>query len=567
MSGGKKRRSLSKKAVHFTVMNCIVFGIVAQIVGLTFYAVSFTNRLVTTADSAARQAAMSATHGADAIGFSKSVMQLYFSLSEEEKEKVGTNDYRELFSQIDTANDGNYRTLLNMLSGTKEYHNVYAVYIAMYDPEMLRIVYIVDADDIIDGQGLKPGDWEPVNQKGMNKFLDYNGKGKLYDIDFTENYGLLCTVGVPLMDESGEIISYMLVDISAMDILLGMLQYSARLLLALIAVTILLAWIQTRRIKKGLVEPINRIAQASVDYVQDRADGILEKEHFSDLDIHSGDEIENLGNMMAIMERELSEYEKNLTKITAEKERISTELYLATQIQQSMIPHVFPPFPGKDEFDIYASMEAAREVGGDFYDYFLTDEDHLCIVMADVSGKGIPAALFMMVSKVIIQSCAMLGKSAGETLTRTNEAICSKNQTEMFVTVWLGILEISTGILTAANAGHEYPVIKRAGGQYELYKDKHGLVIGGIENLNYSEYIVQLKKGDRFFLYTDGVPEAADKDNKMFGVERMLEALNNSLGYNLQDTLASVRRAVSAFVKDAEQFDDLTMLCLEYRGK
>jgi sigma-B regulation protein RsbU (phosphoserine phosphatase) len=173
----------------------------------------------------------------------------------------------------------------------------------------------------------------------------------------------------------------------------------------------------------------------------------------------------------------------------------------------------------------------------------------------------------MMVSKVIIQSCAMLGKSAGETLTRTNEAICSKNQTEMFVTVWLGILEISTGILTAANAGHEYPVIKRAGGQYELYKDKHGLVIGGIENLNYSEYIVQLKKGDRFFLYTDGVPEAADKDNKMFGVERMLEALNNSLGYNLQDTLASVRRAVSAFVKDAEQFDDLTMLCLEYRGK
>ena len=248
-----------------------------------------------------------------------------------------------------------------------------------------------------------------------------------------------------------------------------------------------------------------------------------------------------------------------------EKERISTELGMANQIQNSMLPHIFPPFPDRKEFDIYASMDPAREVGGDFYDFFLIDDDHLCLVMADVSGKGIPAALFMMISKVILQSCAMLGKSAGEILTKTNEAICSDNQVDMFVTVWLGILEISTGKITAANAGHEYPVLKK-NGQFELLKDRHGLVIGGMEGMRYKEYELQLLPGDKLFLYTDGVPEATDAGEQMFGMERMLAALNEAPEAAPETILKNVRGAVDGFVKDAEQFDDLTMLCLEYKG-
>ncbi|MBQ8067642.1 MAG: SpoIIE family protein phosphatase [Solobacterium sp.] len=247
------------------------------------------------------------------------------------------------------------------------------------------------------------------------------------------------------------------------------------------------------------------------------------------------------------------------------KERLNTELKTAGQIQESILPHVFPPFPKRKEFDIYASMTPAREVGGDFYDFFLIDHDHLGLVMADVSGKGIPASLFMMTSKAILQSTAMLGCSAAEILTRTNEALCSNNQVDMFVTIWVGILEVSTGKITAANAGHEYPAIMK-NGVFRLLKDKHGFVVGGMKKSKYTEYEIQLEPGDKLFLYTDGVPEATDAQDNMFGTDRMLETLNKNADAAPKQILEEVRSSVDRFVKDAEQFDDLTMLCLEYRG-
>ena len=279
------------------------------------------------------------------------------------------------------------------------------------------------------------------------------------------------------------------------------------------------------------------------------------------------DEIELLAESFEDLSQKTKRYIGQITEITAEKERISTELSLATKIQAAMMPHIFPAFPGRPEFDIYASMDPAKEVGGDFYDFFLIDDDHLCMVMADVSGKGIPAALFMMASKIILQSCAMLGQSPAEILTKTNEAICSNNQEEMFVTVWLGILEISTGKLTAANAGHEYPVLKSGSGEFKLLKDKHGLVIGAMDGMKYSEYSVQLEPGTKLFLYTDGVPEATNGENELFGVERMLTALNKSADDAPQKILNDIRAAVDVFVREEEQFDDITMLCMEYNGR
>ena len=231
-----------------------------------------------------------------------------------------------------------------------------------------------------------------------------------------------------------------------------------------------------------------------------------------------------------------------------------------------MLPNIYPAFPERPEFDIYASMNPAKEVGGDFYDFFLVDDDHLCLVMADVSGKGVPAALFMMASKIIIASHAKLGKSPAQILTDTNAAICSNNREEMFVTVWLGILELSTGKLTAANAGHEYPALRKADGRFELIKDKHGFVIGGMEGLRYKEYELQMDPGSKLFLYTDGVPEATDANGELFGSERMVDALNKAVTASPEDILEQVRSDVDGFVKEAEQFDDLTMLCVEYRG-
>ena len=277
------------------------------------------------------------------------------------------------------------------------------------------------------------------------------------------------------------------------------------------------------------------------------------------------DEIEVLAEAFDDLSKKTRQYIEDITEITKEKERVNTELNMANQIQSSMLPHIFPAFPNRHELDIYATMDPAREVGGDFYDFFLVDENHLALVIAYVSGKGVPGALFMMVSKAILKNTAMMGKSPGEILTVTNEMICSNNKMQMFVTVWLGILEISTGKIVAANAGHEYPALSQ-GGAFALLKDKHNFIIGGMDGVRYKEYEIQMKPGDRLFLYTDGVPEATDTENRMFGTDRMLDALNAEPDVSPKRILENVRGSVDAFVKDSEQFDDLTMMCIEYNG-
>ena len=262
------------------------------------------------------------------------------------------------------------------------------------------------------------------------------------------------------------------------------------------------------------------------------------------------------------MEREQMEQE-NMIK---EQERIVKELSTARQIQKSVLPHIFPPFPDRAEIDLFATMDPAKDVGGDFYDFYFIDEDHLCLVIADVSGKGIPAALFMMLSKRILEDLARQEPTPSTILEKTNDLLCDNNQAEMFVTVWLGILEISTGKLTAANAGHEFPAICKKGGSFELYKDTHGFVVGGMEGVHYKGYDLQLNPGDKLFVYTDGVPEATDGSGEMFGTDRMITALRSCTDNTPEEILQGVKSAVDSFVGDAEQFDDLTMMCLEYKG-
>ena len=332
--------------------------------------------------------------------------------------------------------------------------------------------------------------------------------------------------------------------------------------LALIGLLLLVIVGQAIYLHRVLLRPLNLITEEAARFSAENTAA----EHKLQESIRNRDEIGQLAASIDQMEEQIETYITDITQITAERERISTELSLATRIQAAFIPHIFPPFPDRSEFDIYAVMDPAKAVGGDFYDFFFIDEDHLGLVMADVSGKGVPAALFMMVSKIILQSCAMLGRGPAEILTKTNEAICSNNQEGMFVTVWMGILEISTGKLRAANAGHEYPAVKLGDGGFALLKDKHGFVIGGMGGVRYREYELQLTSGDKLFLYTDGVPEATNAKEELFGSERMIAALNEEPDAGPKDILKNVRRAVDDFVQEAEQFDDLTMLCLEYRG-
>lgn len=281
--------------------------------------------------------------------------------------------------------------------------------------------------------------------------------------------------------------------------------------------------------------------------------------------IHDNDEIGDLAGSFNNMALSLEQYINDLTFVTAEKERIGAELDVAKHIQASMLPSIFPAFPERPELDIYAMMTPAKEVGGDFYDFFLVDDDQLAMVMADVSGKGVPAALFMVIAKTLLKNVAQTGLSPKAVLEKVNNQLCVGNEAEMFVTVWLGVLEISTGKMTCANAGHEYPVIKRAGGNYELIKDKHGFVLAGMEGTRYKEYELQLDSGDRLFLYTDGVAEATDTYNELYGTDRMIYALNRYKDVDCATLLHRMKEEIDAFVGEAPQFDDITMLSLELR--
>jgi serine phosphatase RsbU (regulator of sigma subunit) len=252
---------------------------------------------------------------------------------------------------------------------------------------------------------------------------------------------------------------------------------------------------------------------------------------------------------------------------TAKTERLATELNLASDIQANMLPNLFPAFPEREEFDIYASMVPAKEVGGDFYDFYMIDDRHLAMLIADVSDKGIPAAMFMMASKIIINNVSKLGHDdPGRILEISNQQIVSNNPAEMFVTVWLGILDIETGLIRASNAGHECPCVMHKGEGFTLLKDRHGMVLGGLEFSKYKTYEIQLNAGDAIFVYTDGVAEATNAKEEFYGTGRLLDALNVNPDATAKELLENVKVSMAAFVQDAAQFDDTTMLSLRYHG-
>ena len=374
-------------------------------------------------------------------------------------------------------------------------------------------------------------------------------------------FGNIATAGTVIYDSKGQPAAIAMADFDVNEISQTFAQAVGQVSLYLVLLMAIYVFIFYWYTKAKIVRPIRELTEATENITEN-----IENDDEVRLDIHTGDELEILADSFQKMGTELKEYISDNLKITAEKERIGTELSMAARIQESMLPLEFPAFPDRDEFDLYAVMDPAKEVGGDFYDFFMIDDDHLGLVMADVSGKGVPASLFMMISKTILQEKAMNEVSTAKILADTNEAICRNNKEMMFVTVWIGILELSTGRLKAANAGHEFPVIRQPGGKYEFFEDPHGFVIGGMEGSSYTEYELNLEPGARLFVFTDGVPEAMDPDDNLFGPERLLGALNSDPDAEPEQLLKNVRASVDAFVKDAAQFDDLTMLGLHYFG-
>jgi len=553
---------MSVKTIRLIVISCVLLGVTALVIGIALYSRQIYANAIDSSFDVATHAKISVIHATDATKLVEQVLDIYHSLTEEQKQKMGTEEYRQYFSSIDMSDGSTYNRIDTILLGFFADSTITDVYLATYDKERNALVYIVDPSD---EDYFYPGEWEEVETREVDKFLDWDGSGTLYDVSYTRRYGWLSTAGVPVYDSSDNIFYFVLADVEISNIFNILISFALPIAIAMLCASVLIAWALSDAIRKNVVNPINAISEAASLYTEDKKAGITTN-RFASLNIHESKELENLCKTMAGMEKTLHEHEEYLTKIAAERERIETELDMAKRIQFSMLPSKFPAFPERTDFDIFATMTPAKEVGGDYYDFFFIDDDHLALVIADVSGKGIPAALFMMITKVIVQSCAMLGKGASDILQKTNEALCSNNKTEFFVTIWIGIVELSTGKVTACNAGHEYPAIMH-GGKFEILHDKHSVCVGGIPEAVYKEYSFDLKAGDKIFIYTDGVTEAEDSKNKFYGMERLSDALNANSKKSPQGIVEELGKSLARFSGNADQFDDITMLCFEYKGK
>lgn len=421
--------------------------------------------------------------------------------------------------------------------------------------------YVASSEIALDGGDYKAQSAKKDGQEGYNSIIDRMTSGEKglvsEKIDGVECFIAFAPVSknvdwsVAIVVQKAEIIK------PAVDTGIRITAIIISVFAAVFVVIIFAVVLLSGKISKNLSNPIMLLKTE----VEKAGGGNLDfKNH-----IQTGDEIQSLAESFEKMTGDLRGYIKNLAFVTAEKERIGAELNVATQIQASMLPCIFPAFPERDEFEIYASMQPAKEVGGDFYDFFLVDDDNLAVVIADVSGKGVPAALFMVIAKTLIKNYAQTGKNAADTLIETNKQLCEGNDAGLFVTAWLGILQISTGKLTFANAGHNAPVLKKAGDSFKFLKNKASFVLAGMEDTKYKQSEIMLEKDDMLFLYTDGVTEASNVNEELFGDSRLLGILESCKSLVPANILTTVKRGIDSFVAGEQQFDDITMLCLKLK--
>ena len=365
---------------------------------------------------------------------------------------------------------------------------------------------------------------------------------------------------VPIKNSEGRVTAILCVERPMEELALGRREYLENVLLATILLVIVACICLALYIKRHFAKPIEEISAEATRFAKEPS--AVDKSKLEN--ISQIREVMRLAESINKMEKDTILYIEELTRATAERERISVELSLAAKIQENMLPNTFPPYPSRRDFEIFALMDAAKEVGGDFYDFYLLDNDRLVFLVADVSGKGIPAALFMMRAKMTIKSLAESGADVHVILSEANERLCEGNDAGMFVTAWLGIADMRSGVLSYANAGHNPPLIRRRQGSFEYIKTKPNFILAGMEGMVYQKHEIQLLPGDELFLYTDGVTEASKEDHTLFGEARLTEVLNASSAESVELRCRTVQKAINAFVGDAEQFDDITMLTLRF---
>ncbi len=550
--------SLRFKTVVVIILAALVLSAIAVTISYRVYSDTMDSHYKKLTSNLAKTAASQLDP--DALLYYYNAVKQIGEYDEDKYSDKENTEYRiEYDAKANALKDADYYRMLSILFDIKDSNDITYLYVQKLDGDWCT--YILDADR--SSEQCQLGTTHKVS--GPTKETKNPEEGIPAFIT-NDSYGWLCTSMEPVRDKAGNPVALVGVDISMDEIMQDRADYLRNVLIFIgIAAVIITAGILFG-IAKVLIKPINMLTDAARSFVQDRSNEQKTDSAISKLKIRTGDEVETLCDSVKQMERDINNYITHLTAVTAEKERIGAELNVATQIQADMLPRIFPAFPDRKEFDLYASMNPAKEVGGDFYDFFLVDDDHIALVMADVSGKGVPAALFMVIAKTLIKNRAQLGESPAEILKNVNEQLCEGNEAELFVTVWLAVIELSTGKGVAANAGHEHPVICRADGQFELVVYRHSPAVATMNGIRFKEHTFELNPGDRLFVYTDGVPEATNANNELFGAERMLAALNGSEDGSPEGILRSVREAIDGFVGDAPQFDDITMMGFCYNG-
>lgn len=463
--------------------------------------------------------------------------------------------------------DEEYRQIEKRLDDLVDATSTTLIYVAKVDTSDYRtLTYIYDSVNSASGFERYPLGYTAigVDEKYVNNVRNIITKGERateYLYSYSEESGAHTTAGIAVYDSKGKIVAILGVEKAMRRLENARNTYVKDTLLGVLVAVCLFLLVYSVFLYREVLLPI----LAVTDEAKRFADSNTPSDKLSS--IKKNDEIGVLAKAVNKMETDIVEYVENLTMVTAEKERIGAELSIATQIQADMLPSIFPAFPDRPEFDIYATMNPAKEVGGDFYDFFMVDKRHLAIVMADVSGKGVPAALFMVIGKTLIKDHTQPGRDLGEVFTKVNELLCESNNEGMFITAFEGVLDLVSGEFLFVNAGHEIPFICPKDGSYEPYKIRAGFVLAGMEGMRYKCGSMQLSPGDRLFQYTDGVTEATDKDGKLYGMARLGEILAQNAALPPTELLVKIKEDIDAFVGEAPQFDDITMLCLEYRER
>ena len=491
----------------------------------------------------------------------KNAMEIYYSTPEE----IRSNQFSEVYAdRIHSMMSDDYRVNNDLVIKCGREAELLSIYYIFYDEERNRAVMAING--LGEDEELLPGQWIYDEGGELRKEVQKCEESLWYmPVSYDSDYGWIATNFDPIYDTEGNILGVVstTVRIDALSFAISIF------LLAYIPImVIIIIWrtaADARWTKKRIIKPITELTEGARNYAGNR--GLDENDRFlsvfRNLELKTGDEIEELWRTMADMEAEIEASMVTIKEETAAKEKLKTELDLAKQIQKGALPIDFNSVSEERGFTLFASMEPAKEVGGDFYDFFRIDERHVGLVIADVSGKGVPAALFMMISKALIRNTAAKGGKPSAILREVNESLCAENPNAMFVTVWLGILDTATGEVLAANGGHEFPFLTGEDGKFFMYEEPHGIALGVMEGMEYEDYTFTIPKGGMLYVYTDGVAEAHNEKDELFEMDRIGETLNSCKEPDPHNVIEAMRNALKDFKGNRDQFDDITMLAVK----